>query len=294
MRIVIPLPFGEVAIHVRKMRRARPLFWYTLLSAAFHIVALTLVTTWLVQMVLHVPQPKAQAPPMLVTISSAQRIAPRPHPVRARHPRQQPEHVQPQQQPRIARVERAPPQAQRPELSTRKRVAYVAPKMQTLTPRQIDEQTRAFQQTIAEARRANDPVAGAANDAVTPAAPKRYALNIQGDEGKPTPEGILYPLKRWTDGPYVYYYVRYDAVYADGTPESGDVPWPIRFPIADDPFAKDRHRMPLPGPLPDYVLPSGVTLAPLVKNCYDHHYEYCPIAREAENGSSSSSSQRVF
>lgn len=282
MRIVIPLPFGELAIHVRKTRRTRPLFWYTLLSAALHFLTLGLVAAWVVHALLHVPQPKAQTP-ILVTISSAQRIAPRPHPVRARHPLQKPAHQQPQRHPLIARAQPALPQAQRPELSVRKRVAYAESKSQTLTQRQIDAQTRAFQQTIAQAKQANDPVAGAANDAVSPAASKRYAMNMQGDQGRPTPEGILYPLKRWTDGPYVYYYVRYDAIYADGTPESGDVPWPIRFPIANDPFARDRHRMPLPGPLPDFVLPSGVTMQPLVKNCYDHRYEYCPIAREAGN-----------
>jgi hypothetical protein len=38
--------------------------------------------------------------------------------------------------------------------------------------------------------------------------------------------------------------------------------------------------MPLPGPLPGYVLPDGVALDPLVKNCLDHHYDYCPIEHE--------------
>ncbi len=87
-------------------------------------------------------------------------------------------------------------------------------------------------------------------------------------------------MRRWTDGDVVYYYVRYSVTYPDGTFETGVVPWPIHFPLNNDPFARGVHSMPLPGPAPDYVASADTAMHALVKNCYDHRYDYCPIARE--------------
>lgn len=272
MRLLIPLPFGEIEINVHKTRRVRPLFWYALLSAILHFFAMWLLGLLLFRALIPV-QPKQQ--PMMVSISSAARVQPRPRPVPAQQPVPQPHAVAPQQH---TAPQPPAPQPQQRDLSKH---ARIAPRQtQTLTHSQIASQMHAFEQTIAQAKLANDPVAGAATDTVVPQAPKRYALNVRSDFGRPQPEGILYPVKRWIDGPWVYYYVRYSAQYADGTTETGVVPWPIRFPKDADPFAHNIHRMPLPGPLPGYVLPAGTLLKPLVKNCYDHHYDFCPIAHE--------------
>lgn len=287
MRWVVPIPFGEIRIRVRRTRQSRPLFWSLALSAFIHVFAVSLIAGAVLHAFVHANQ--QQQPPVMVSISSAMRIEPKANPMPARHPIERPQpqprvqQQQPQPQQQTQPVQRAV--ARRPELSKPSRVAYVQPQRreqqaQTLTQAQLDAQSRAFEQTIAQARAASDPIAGAANSNVAPSAPKRQALNLQGDFGRPQPEGILYPVKRWTDGPYVYYYVRYDAEYADGNVESGVVPWPIRFPLNQDPFARNIHRMPLPGPLPGYALPTGVAMQPLVKNCYDHKYEYCPIAHE--------------
>lgn len=73
-------------------------------------------------------------------------------------------------------------------------------------------------------------------------------------------EGILRPLRSWRHDGYVYYYVAYEMTYSDGTYESGDVPWPIRYLPDDDPFTKPPHVTPLPPPLPDYVLEPGAHL----------------------------------
>jgi hypothetical protein len=259
------------------------MFWYALLSALLHVFVFTLIAGSILHAFVRAKQPQQQ--PVMVSISSALRIEPRTQPVRANHPIERPR-PQPQPQPQVQQQQPQPRQvsAQRPELSKPARVAYAQPRArtqtQTLTQAQIDAQTRAFQQTIAQARAASDPVAGVAQSNVQPAAPKRSVLNLQGNFGPPQPEGVLYPVKRWIDGPYVYYYVRYDAEYADGSTESGVVPWPIRFPLNADPFARGIHRMPLPGPLPGYELPGGIAMQPLVKNCYDHHYDYCPIEHE--------------
>jgi hypothetical protein len=280
MQWKIPLPFGEIRIRIRRTRQPRAFFWYTLLSILLHVVFVSLVAGAILRAYVSVKQPQQE--PVMVSISSAMRIEPRARPVPANHPMERP---QPQPKPVPQQQQPQPQQQQRPrpELSKPARVAYVQPKEQTqrtLTAAQIDAQTRAFSRTIAQARAASDPVAGAANSNLAPAAPKRYRLNIQGDYGPAQPEGVLTPLRRWIDGPYVYYYVRYDVEYADGTTETGNVPWPIRFPVDEDPFARGIRRMPLPGPLPGYVLPAGVALDPLAKNCYDHHYYQCPIAHE--------------
>jgi hypothetical protein len=285
-RLVIPLPFADVTITLRTNRRARPMLWYVLLSAAFHMLAVSAFIALLARSIF--PEIAQKPPQEIVAISSAVRIEHRARPVRAHNP---------VPRPHVVLVQK--PQQARPSFSKRRmtthvahvavrrelaKIAYNAPpsaqRPEQLTRQQLESQTQSFEQTIAQARAANDPVAGAATDSTTPAAPKHYALNINGTFAKPQPEGILYPLKRWVDGGYVYYYVRYTAQYADGATETGIVPWPIRFPIGADPFERDRHRMPLPGPMSDYVASADTEMEPLVKNCYDHRYDYCPIEHE--------------
>ncbi len=262
---------------MRQSRRPPVLLWCILFSAGLHLILLVL----LLPLRALAPPVRMQQHEEMIVLSSAVRIAKRPHPLKAQMPVAQPKTVHqiarrlprtPAQHPAIA------PAA--PRVVTRKpsRVAHVeAPKVAEVT--KTEQQTRAFEQTIAQAKAANDPVAGAANNAETAASTKRYRINLQGELGGPQPEGILYPLKRWIDGAYVYYYVRYLAEYADGATENGDVPWPIRFPLAADPFARGVHRMPLPGPPPNYVA-DDASMTPLTKNCYDHRYAFCPIAHE--------------
>ena len=266
------------------------MLWYVLLSAAFHLVVVSGLIALLARTVL--PVLAHRPPEEIVAISSAVRIEHRARPVPAHNPIPRPRAVQavprepapPAPKPVSKPAPKPLPKAEKaPEhIATRRpreiaKIAYNAP---AINQQQLQAQTQSFQQTIAQARAANDPVAGAATSNVTPEAPKRYAMNVNGSFGTPAPEGVLYPLKRWVQGEYVYYYVRYLAEYADGTTEAGVVPWPIRFPASNDPFAHDRHRMPLPGPMPDYVASSGAQMQPLVKNCYDHRYDYCPIAHE--------------
>jgi hypothetical protein len=140
-----------------------------------------------------------------------------------------------------------------------------------------------FEKTIAQLRRQSDPLAGAARPVETPAAPKRFAFDFRGSVGtSPQAEGILTPVKSWRDGPYTYYYVRYWVQYADGSTESGYVPWPLRYLPQTDPFLLHWEHFPLPAPLPDYALPTDTDLRPLVAYCYEHRGEFsdCPIAHD--------------
>lgn len=156
----------------------------------------------------------------------------------------------------------------------------VVPPHVTLNPRELAHDDAAFAQTIAKARTAQDPVAGA-QTAVVPETIQGRGFNASSISTVPASgEGYLSPMRRWVNGDLAYYYVRYSVTYPDGTFETGIVPWPIHFPLHDDPFARGLHSMPLPGPASDYVAAADVEMHPLVKNCYDHHYDYCPIEHE--------------
>lgn len=262
------------------------MLWYILLSAAFHLVVVSGLVALLARTML--PMLTHRPPEEIVAISSAIRIEHRTRPVPAHNPIPRPHTAPvtphnpapPVPKPAAKPVQKAVTAPTHVATERPREIAKIAYHAPAVTQQQLQAQTQSFERTIAQAKAANDPVAGAATSTVTPEAPRRYAMNVNGSFGTPAPEGVLYPLKRWIQGPYVYYYVRYLAEYADGSTESGIVPWPIRFPANNDPFAHDRHHMPLPGPMPDYVASSDVQMHPLVKNCYDHRYNYCPIAHE--------------
>lgn len=279
MRIRVPLPFADMEINVRTNRTKTRMVAYVVLSALFHLACISAALFFAVRALL--PDTFRKQPPELVTISSAVRIEHRARPVPAHAPARRLVPV-----PRVVHVAAAPrrlPVIHRtpPPLRTPRHIALAYERTPVTESERLQADNRTFERTIAQARAANDPVAGAVErTTVTPQAPKRYTLNVNGSLDRPRPEGILYPLKRWVDDGWVYYYVRYDAEYADGSTESGDVPWPIRFPEGEDPFARGRNRMPLPGPMSDYVASADVTMSPLVRNCYDHRYMYCPIAHE--------------
>ncbi|MDQ2872235.1 MAG: hypothetical protein M3R35_03785 [Candidatus Eremiobacteraeota bacterium] len=146
-----------------------------------------------------------------------------------------------------------------------------------LTAREIAQQEAQFGKTIATARNGINPVAGATQGNIAPEPPAHFKRDLSGIPGVGSGDGYLDPVKHWTDGVYNYYYVRYRVTYADGSAETGIVPWPIRYLPANDPFLKGTRRIPLPGPLADYVLVPGTDLHPLVAYCYEHRLAYCPI-----------------
>jgi hypothetical protein len=146
-----------------------------------------------------------------------------------------------------------------------------------LTAQEIAQQQALFAKTIAAAKEGNDPVAGATSGTIAPEPGASFKRDLSGIPGVGFGDGYLYPVKSWKDGGYDYYYVRYRVTHADGTPEEGVVPWPIRYLPSDDPFLKGTRRIPLPGPLADFSLPAGTDIKPLVAYCYEHRLPYCPI-----------------
>ncbi len=169
----------------------------------------------------------------------------------------------------------------------RREIARIEPHARVSQPQitsTIDfaRQQAQFEKTIAQLRREADPLLNVAR-AQPPSAPKRYSFDFAGSIGTgPHAEGILTPVKSWHDGPYDYYYVEYDVQYADGSTETGYVPWPIRYLPQTDPFLLHWAHFPLPIPLADFVLPAGADLHPLVAFCYEHRSELsdCPIEHD--------------
>jgi hypothetical protein len=281
MRLTIPLPYGELTVSIQRTKRPRPLFWFTLLSAALHVLVLSLIVRYLLPTVL----PQIERQPILVALSTSLRIEKRARPQPARQPAQRaPQEPKPQQPLRhraMVAESAASEDAHTDRRSHQPQARVAKPAEGDQVAMQLRRDSQALAQTAARLSSEDSPQAGLATSTAPPAAPKRYTLDFSGSDGKAQPEGVLYPMKRWTDGSYAYYYVRYLVYYNDGTTETGSVPWPIRFLIADDPFIRGIHHMPLPGPPTDYVLPSDASVTPLVRHCYDHRYSYCPIERES-------------
>ncbi|GAC1395367.1 MAG: hypothetical protein NVS3B17_14870 [Vulcanimicrobiaceae bacterium] len=128
----------------------------------------------------------------------------------------------------------------------------------TLSQQRLDEIERDLARTIAQARANVDPIRTVPHE--RPASPKHYRVQMEGRfSSLRRGEGTYSPIKAWKASGLDYYYVSYEFVYADGTYESGSVPWPIHFTPGADPFARDDPslvgRTPLPAPPPDYMPP---------------------------------------
>ncbi|HEV3153502.1 MAG TPA: hypothetical protein VGZ02_06850 [Candidatus Baltobacteraceae bacterium] len=255
-------------------------------SVLLHVLTLPFVVA-LFAAVLPPASSHAKPPEEIVSISSAIRLEKRARPIPPA----------PRRQTNVAeRVQTRTAQAATPQPAPTAQIAalsrtdlhartYYAPKHTretqhaTLSASELADQQAMFARTIAQAREQTDPVAAAARP-VQPSSRRYYAFNIEGAQGNlHNGEGYLIPMKRWTDGPYTFYYVRYWVIYPDGTTEQGIVPWPIHYLTSDDPFARGIRHMPLPGPGPDFTA-SANDMQPLVKDCYDHRYPYCLIQHE--------------
>jgi hypothetical protein len=249
-----------------------------ILSLLFHFGVGPLLV-WLLGY--HPTAPKTEV--VYVATSSSIRHAARPRP-RPPQPVQHPPVPQPVAQ--THQQQQQKPQPQRPEV--KREIARVDrhsvhPPPAHAVALNAEVQQQMFEKTIAHLREENNPVVNAARATVAPAAPKRFTFDLSGSVGtSPTAEGILTPEKRWYADGYDYYYVRYWVQYADGSTETGVVPWPLRYHPADDPFRLGLEHFPLPGPMPDFVLPAGTNLHPLVAYCYKHRDEFpnCPIEHD--------------
>jgi hypothetical protein len=262
----------------RRFRDRAPslLLWCLVASFVLHFAVVPLLAGLFA---VHPVAPQFQRP-IRITISSALRIE---HRIRTRPP-------QAAVRPRVPPPRRQAAHAVQPPRELAKRSPHARrplprrslPPQRTavLSAETLARQERQFEETIADAREAENPVTSAARAEPSPQTMKAYRLNVAGELGiEHVAQGILEPVRSWREGPYDYYYVSYSVQYPDGSLEHGIVPWPIRYLRINDPFTHGIHHLPLPVPMLDYQLPPGTALHPLVAFCYAHRYSFasCPI-----------------
>jgi hypothetical protein len=167
-------------------------------------------------------------------------------------PEQTPMHAT---QPHQVALAQRPAQASRPSQLSQARIAQM---------------TQNFDKTLAELRRESAPLNVKPEN---PSATKRYHVQMIGVDGDLRHgQGYYYPIKSWREDGYDYYYVSYDFTWADGTFESGGVPWPIRFRPRDDPFTHpddpNSAKVPLAAPMAGWRLPSGEKVGKALESLY--------------------------
>jgi hypothetical protein len=149
----------------------------------------------------------------------------------------------------------------RPVPTVRARTAPQRTAHNALSPQQIAALQSQFQQTIAQTHGGPTDVAPQKE---APSARRRFDMVMKGTQRDLlTGQGQCYatatPLRM---GPVTQYYMACEMVYSDGFTEHAIIPWPMRFPVYDDPIREGRvfHT----APPPDYVAPQDPPLSRLV------------------------------
>jgi hypothetical protein len=261
-------------------RSGRLLIWGLALSIAIHAL-LAAFSSWVLLAKLPLFAPKPQ-PREIVISSTAVRIErrrPVPRPRSRAVPQTRPEPVEPPQTARRPQpATRAAPPATRPhELARAAPTAQPQPspaKIERSRPstleQQIAAQQRTFQQEVARLHAADNPLSIAPKARETPSTLHRTYFDVAGRRDLDAVQVQLVPIQRWVTGTMVCYYARYVAQYTHGGNEEGTVPWPVCYPLGDDRIANPPyvHDIPIPVPQPDYVLPPGTYLTPLLTRIY--------------------------
>jgi hypothetical protein len=243
------------------------------LSLAIHAL-LAALTSWL--WLVKLPALTVKPPHETVTASTALRIERRTVPRPPARPLPHPRPVAAAQLPKRSGHSRVSPAAPHRELA---RQAPSAPPQPTAQPtegatsslaRELANQQHDFSQEIARLRAQNNPLAIAPKTNAPPAAFHRSYFDVAGHRDFEAVQFWLIPLRHWYAGSTICYYTHYTAQYRNGGSEEGTIPWPICYPIGDDRIANPPyvHEVPVPIPPPDYVLPPGTYLSPLLAEIY--------------------------
>lgn len=236
-------------------RHRRVMFWSAITSAVLHVVILTLLFYAFARTI--VPKGAHEQTSETTTISIQKRVAPPPEPKRRVHVRPVPASARPPARHELAKETLNAP-AQPP---ARPHNAAVS----SLTRDQA-----AFANEVAQLNKGNDPHAIPTIDpASAESATKSYAFDPHSTSGDAHGNGIISPVKSWQDGGRDCYYARYEYTYPSGAMEDGNIPWPVCFDPASDPFHLPPHPMPFPLPIAGYTLPPGTQMPPLEKSVYD-------------------------
>lgn len=81
-------------------------------------------------------------------------------------------------------------------------------------------------------------------------------------------EGEYRPTQVRGNGKYNVYYLHLSIVFSDGTSEDVDLPWPVTYPVSNDPVARHAGLPAVPAPPPGYLLPHPFALSRTVCDFY--------------------------
>lgn len=242
------------------MKTRRTLFWPLVISAALHLIVLSILPYSLARVLVN-PKGARESVAETTTIS-IDRPAVRQAPAKPRE-KVLPHHMQIAQVAAVARRELA-------------KEAPIAPPRANARPKtgvsSMERDASNFAKEVAALNKQNDPHAIPTMDPATRASNvKSYSFDVGSrgsDEGRGN--GYITTTSRWHDRGLNCYYGRYEYTYADGAEEDGDIAWPFCYEPALDPFRLPPPRlMPFPPPPPGYRLPPGTQLPPLEKQYYD-------------------------
>jgi hypothetical protein len=247
------------------------LLWALLLSVALHATLLPLAF-WLAGLQLPMlapPQPRRELVISSTAVRIEKRTVPQPRSARTQRKRATLPHEAKTARPaslphELAREEpTAPPQ---PKPSKPRRV-HEPPSLQ----QQLEEQEQTFSQEVARLNQRNNPLSIASPAAQSPSSYHRSYFDVPGRHQRDAVQAVLIPLSHWNAHGLSCYYTRYVAQFTNGGNEDGTIPWPVCYPENDDrmihpPFP---HALPIPVPQPDYVLPAGTYLTPLLRAVYN-------------------------
>ena len=230
----------------------------------------------------HLAQPPSvRTPRDVLALSTSIQIEPRVVPNAPTQPHRQTQATQRPAQPLQPQRASAPAPRPEPRPVPRHEIARVVPSAApqapgtpqrggqptTLSQRLAAEQA-AFAREVARLHEQSKPLA-MTTAAPSPAAPRHYAMDLNGSQRTEDGNGVVTPIREWeVNGLHCYYgHLAYQV--ADGGREDEDIPWPFCYPANNDQMAMSPHLIPVPTPVPGYVLPPSSAIGPVLKRVYD-------------------------
>ena len=138
----------------------------------------------------------------------------------------------------------------------------------------LAQERAAFAREVAQLREQAHTLS-IATAAPAPAAMHRYTMDLSGSQRTQDGNGVVSAVREWDASGLHCYYGRLAYEFPDGAREDEDIPWPFCFPAYADPMAMNPHLIPIPTPLPGYVLPPSRAIGPILRRTYEiwlaHH-----------------------
>ncbi len=189
---------------------------------------------------------------------------------------------QPRQAPSRSKPATAPPRSSsvtKQPPAHRRELARISPqgtpeprpaKHEATLAQTLAAQEREFARESQAIHAANNPLSIATIAPQAPSTYQRSYMDLSGRDPQERVSAVLTVLRTFATTTMHCYYVHYDAQFSEGGTDDGNIPWPVCYPKDHDAMLPlDRvHTLPIPAPQPDYRLPEGTILSPLLDDIY--------------------------